>query len=71
MKCALAIGAALVVAVPIMSLSASPAQAPGGSRVALDLSGLDARGEGNSAAQGERVRAVTVEGMAALAGLSG
>ncbi|MGC6330455.1 hypothetical protein [Rhizorhabdus sp. FW153] len=40
MKCALAIGAAVVVAVPIMSLSASPAQAPGGSRVALDLSGL-------------------------------
>lgn len=69
MKCALAIGAALVVAVPIMSLSASPAQAPGGSRVALDLSGIG--GAGDSAAQGDRVRAVTVEGIAALAGLSG
>jgi hypothetical protein len=71
MKCALAIGAALIVAVPIMTLPSGRAGAASAAdTVPLDLSTLDASGARSSGEKPLRPKASTIEGLALLTGLS-
>ncbi len=70
MKCALAIGAALIVAVPIMTLpSGRTGAASAADAVPLDLSTLDA-GAPTTREKPLRAKASTIEGLGQLTGLS-
>lgn len=71
MKCALAIGAALIVAVPIMTLpSGRTGAASAADTVALDLSSLDPTGVPPDGKKSPRPKAATLEGLGQLTGLS-
>ncbi|MBP8230754.1 hypothetical protein [Rhizorhabdus sp.] len=71
MKCALAIGAALIVAVPIMTLpSGRTGAASAADAVPLDLSTLDAGGAPTTREKPLRAKASTIGGLGQLTGLS-
>lgn len=71
MKCALAIGAALIVAVPIMTLpSGRTGAASAADTVPLDLSTLHADNGPTACEKPVRARAATIEGLGQLTGLS-
>lgn len=71
MKCALAIGAALIVAVPIMTLPSGRAGAASAAdTVPLDLSTLDGSGPRPAEQTPPLLKASTIEGLGLLTGLS-